>query len=308
MPQTIRLIPFWTIVLILALFVIIIGPVDYFLLGFFKLRRFTWLSFPLVSIGFAIFTVYLSEHYMGTADYRGALVFVDVGRGGQVLRQNRYEMIFAAGERVIDTEVKRGLFTALGQQYFGGWGESGGYESGESAETQYEGRIPTLFKVSQRIRQWTPQLNRIFSMEPVQAKINLNWDAITSPICEKAQVVETIFGTESPDGDIFCIHNYYPIEGGIGGISWPRFQVSEILDRNVLPQTDLLLKTSVREPAGLFYVVSQISPTGGSNFEDLTVLVDPIVGQNDTHRWLLAVVVREGNDIIIYRRLYYGEE
>jgi hypothetical protein len=53
----------------------------------------------------------------------------------------------------------------------------------------------------------------------------------------------------------------------------------------------------------LFTIVSQISPTGADNFEDLTVL-----DTTDPRQWLVVVVVREGEDYLIYRRLYYEEE
>jgi len=48
--------------------------------------------------------------------------------------------------------------------------------------------------------------------------------------------------------------------------------------------------------------VSQISPTGAANWEDLSLL-DP----TDPNQALLVVVAQVGDDFFIYRRLYRGE-
>jgi len=53
---------------------------------------------------------------------------------------------------------------------------------------------------------------------------------------------------------------------------------------------------------GFFQVVSAISPNGAGNFEDLAVLDD-----SDADRILLVVVKREGENLVIYRRLYGAE-
>jgi hypothetical protein len=70
--------------------------------------------------------------------------------------------------------------------------------------------------------------------------------------------------------------------------------------RTVFPR-EILQQTCVRTPRGLFAVVSQISPNGASNFEDLTLLDNTAPNQ-----WLLVVTVREGANFTVYRRLYHG--
>jgi hypothetical protein len=59
---------------------------------------------------------------------------------------------------------------------------------------------------------------------------------------------------------------------------------------------------SARPRMGLFSVVSQISPNGAGDYEDLSVL-DP----TDSEQWLLMVVVQRGDDYYVLRRLYCGE-
>jgi hypothetical protein len=99
MPRTVRLIPFSAMVGMLALFLLMIGPVDYFLLGFLRRRRFTWVLFPATSLAFLVATVLMANHYLGLRDQRTSLTVVDLGRDGTALRWNRYELVFAARDK-----------------------------------------------------------------------------------------------------------------------------------------------------------------------------------------------------------------
>jgi hypothetical protein len=47
-------------------------------------------------------------------------------------------------------------------------------------------------------------------------------------------------------------------------------------------------------------LVSQISPTGGGNFEDVPAMD---MEANDS---VLAIVTQIGDDIVVYRRFFYG--
>jgi hypothetical protein len=64
-------------------------------------------------------------------------------------------------------------------------------------------------------------------------------------------------------------------------------------------QSSFLEDTSVNVLGGLFDVVSQMSPTGGRDFEDMA-LVDP----SDPEQWLLIVSIDHGDRLEIYRKLY----
>ena len=67
---------------------------------------------------------------------------------------------------------------------------------------------------------------------------------------------------------------------------------------NVKPAA-FLEDVSVNGLGGLFAVVSQLSPTGGKDFEDMA-LVDP----SDPDQWLLIVAVERGDEVDLYRKLY----
>ncbi|MHC4202452.1 MAG: hypothetical protein ACYSU0_20870, partial [Planctomycetota bacterium] len=146
-PRTVKLVPFGLVVFILVLFVLAIGPLDYFILGKLKRRSLTWVVFPAVSIFFAVFTVYLSNLYMGRSDHRNSITFVDLGSRGMVLRRSTYEVVFAAGNKTAVTEISGGLFAALDHKEFGEAGEFYRYYGRPARETDVpvplvQGRMP----------------------------------------------------------------------------------------------------------------------------------------------------------------------
>ena len=116
MPKTVRLIPFSAVLGLLVLFLLMIGPVDYFVLGFFRRRRFTWVLFPATSLAFTAATVLMANHYLGLRDQRRSLIVVDLARDGTALRWNRYELVFAARDKQSVTELKDALWAPLDVQ------------------------------------------------------------------------------------------------------------------------------------------------------------------------------------------------
>jgi hypothetical protein len=84
LPKTVRVMPRSVVVALLAGFVFVIGPLDWWLLGRLRARRFTWLLFPVVTAGVAVTTMKLARHYLGEGHHRGALVLTDIAPDGRV--------------------------------------------------------------------------------------------------------------------------------------------------------------------------------------------------------------------------------
>ena len=116
MPRTVRLIPFSVLFGLLALFVLLIGPGDYFVLGFLRRRRLTWMLFPATSIALTVATVLMANHYLGLRDQRCSLFVVDLAKDGTALRWSRYELVFAARDKQSVTELKDALWAPLDVQ------------------------------------------------------------------------------------------------------------------------------------------------------------------------------------------------
>ncbi len=175
-PDGLRVVPFSLMGLILAGYVALIGPVDYFLLGWIKKRKWTWFTFPLVTAGMAAFTIWLIESYMSTPDNRKAVVILDVDAKGKVLRVNRFDLLFTSGNRTVESEVRHALFvpfnsdSAYSYEYYAGnpYGYGGPRRGGSSGANTvtYSGQFPLRYTVTQGVEQWTPQLNRRMFIAP----------------------------------------------------------------------------------------------------------------------------------------------
>jgi hypothetical protein len=321
MPKTVRLVPIGVIVAVLAAFVIAIGPLDYLALGAIRRRKYTWILFPFVAIAFTFFTVYLSDYYMGRKDYRHAVTIVDVGKGGVVLRETRVEMIFAAREREPMTEVRDGIFIPLEQQPSNYDPYSGTARTAASRAT-YEGHLPMSLRATQPIRQWTPQMNRVFTLDGASRRNELeNWDALGDWLetggwkklfsNQGAEEMQTILLQDRQRGGTIYLYRNSPnarlaLSSADDSIQWLLTQQQHPYthfrrDGNYAA-TSILDWLCAGHGRGINAVTSRLSPMGDSNLEDLTA-VDP----TDPDECLVVVVVRQGEDYYIYRKLYHAK-
>jgi len=296
LPQETRFIPLRALAGMLTLFVLMIGPVDYAVMGWLRRRRYTWVLFPVMTAAFTIATVRMANRYLGHGDHRRALVFVDIGEHGLVLRQDRYELFFAGHDQSITMSVQDGLWSPLEHtilarnrlrdvryEYFGRPGQM----ELEGTPPLCEGAVPGRFQVNQAIHQWQPQLDRILSLDPPSTSLKADWDAVDLAILQSSETEHLLSATlfREPPGDIFLLHgtNVVYVEQGL----------------RLLPPS-LISAACTGGPNGLFSLVSQISPSGGGNFEDLAVL-----DESDPDQWMIVVVTQAGEDILVYRRIYH---
>jgi len=261
----------------------------------------TWLLFPATSIAFTVATVLMANHYLGLRDQRRSLIVVGLAGDGTALRWSRYELVFAARDKQAVTDLKDALWASLDaravpdgfynpnnrpvnpyNQRFG-YGAEAGRATGPPL---YEGTLPAHFQISEAIRQWQPELNRVFSLEPPPVPLFQNWRAIEEawPNLQKIRArlaEERFFGS---DCCAITRSNSGTLSSGFPGMLPPA-----ILGVLCAGNSD-----------GLQSLVSQISPTGGGNFEDAPAM-DPEA--NDS---ALAIVTQVGEDIVVYRRFFYG--
>jgi len=310
MPKTVRVMPRGVILLIMFLFVVAVGPVDYILLGLIRQRRLTWLLFPLICIGFTVFVVLLSRHYMGRHDYTASFRVVDVGAGGKVLRESRVEMMFAARSKNLREEMHNCFFCAIDLRQMAL--DYTGMSARDVPSVRYEGWLPSGFTVSRTVPQWTPTFHRRFSLGASpgheESPIALNWDAFgpsagglpagrtgwTTPMLKE------LLDGKSFGGALFLLHGSRTDNvHSSGDVS---YSLRDAYGREASIKT-FLREISARPEVGFFGAVSQISPHGGRNFEDLSIL-DP----SDPKQSVLVAVVKQGNDYVICRRLYCGGE
>ena len=327
MPEHLRIVPAWLIMLILLCYVLVIGPGEYYILGRFNMRRFTWITFPLISVGFAVIAFLISNFFMQTSHERKSLVIIDLDSKGRPVKENKIELIFTGSYQDVETPVKSGLLTSLNQLELG-MGQSY-YRYSRSAEIAlvgppyYAGSIPTQYSVFQRMPQWTPQLNRIVNNYPQAEQPTFNWTSIQAKQLTTEQgrqhlqkQIEQELGNQAllmiyngnPKGKVgkypmnhrlnntYQNQSHYPARYRLFNTVQYRHGVNQSLQQSFVD--DLC----VRNQGGLFQIVSQVSPSGGNNYEDLSIL-DPSAPE----QWLVVIFVPGQTQDTLYRQLLFSQ-
>jgi hypothetical protein len=316
MPRDVQMVPLGLIAAVLAAYVCAIGPIDYLLLGALRIRRFTWILFPVVTIAFAGFTLWLSRWYLGTNDSRQAIEIHDVVKGGTVARRTRVELLFLSRERDMGTDVQNGSYSPIGLGVttdFRRMGMGPMVQSERSGQASYQGRYPSHYRLDQAVPQWSPIINRFFWIDPKPAKFettpgadptaHFNWDDLgdvgtLEGRAALARRIRQAFGDSASaallrgSGD--------EVDTTILTRSFDRLR--PIAPNGLSQQIDIgqvVQELSARAPQKLFALASQISPNGGPDLEDLAVL-----DQTDPRQTLLVIGVENGSDLVLYRRLY----
>jgi len=316
MPRGVRMVPLSLLAVLLGVFVVWIGVFDYSVLGWLRLRKYTWITFPVATLSVTALTVWISNQYMSSGDSRRALIIHDLD-AGSVVRTNRFEMLFQSTARVAESPLQKTLFTPLKTMTV----ELNPYDQSsarlmytgirQQASAQLSGRVPTDFTARQELAKWTPQLNRLFAIPVAQLPDPHDWTALTREATRarpqpgfvpQALINEVIrqFGGEArvmilgPQGIVAAAGDWHglikttrpwsdPYRYSGGNVGGPEVQ-------------RWITYYSVAPNIGVHRLTPQLGPTGGSSLEDLTVL-DP----SDSDRGLLIIVVPEGDNLVAYR-------
>lgn len=334
LPTGVRLVPLGTMCAWLAVYLVMVGPVDYFVLGWLNKRKWTWATFPITTLIFTAISIAVSNSSMSASTMRRSAVIHDVTAGGVVARQNRLELLFPSKTQQVVTETGRGLMMPLRYQDFAQFGSGymfanpAAFEARQGMRTQpayFSGRMPSQCAMLQGVPQWTPQLNRVLNIpiEPPQDLPPFDWDEVPdfkSPagLDQLRARIEAAFDVSLPDrlrlgpstGVSAGVLHARTSTTLVGEAQLFQFQSHEQMlvntpyGRQWRTQSDSYLRLlSVGVQSGFLGVCSGYAPTGGDRFEDLCVL-DP----TDDRQWLLIIVQPQGVDYQIYRRLYVLED
>ena len=312
LPSQITGMPKHIVISLLVVFLLLVAPGDYFLLGYLNARRYTWLLFLVISLGFTWFTVNLAGDYMSATDFSSRLIFVDWTGGERPARVSEYEMVFTATQKTLEERQNDALHAPVppvsaGPQYArpsGRWAGMERYMEEDLPEwfgsdlppPVYRGFMPGVFVVEQHMPKWTPRLSRRTQFAPDAPAPPVDWSKFTPDDFDTEQGRAAFAATVrqiSPEAAIIVIGE---TTDDIGFP--PQDDLSDSAAR-FRDMVGLVRQMSVRPSDGLFQIVSQLSPTGHSNGEDLTLL-DP----SDPAQRLVLVIVPEGDDYVVHRRLY----
>jgi hypothetical protein len=183
LPRSTRVIPRSLVLSVLTVFVVMAGPGEWFLLGWLRRRRWTWVTFPLLAVACTFFMVRAAEHYLGRDDQRCSLVITDFSPQGKALRESRFDLWLAGRNKDAVTDVQQSLVMPGGS---GNGYSMMAYNTGYSpyavmkpeARPIYHGRLPGHYTFRRALTQWTPYIQRSFTFAPKGATPHLHWEAL----------------------------------------------------------------------------------------------------------------------------------
>lgn len=313
MPGNVRMVPLSLVGLLLGVYVFIVGPGDYLLLGLLKARRFTWVVFPLVTAAFTFALVAISNHYMSTTESGGQIEFNDVSTGGKVVRTSTIRLDFAAAAISMQDEAKaelrsgidirraalEGSFSAGAMMQYDDYGNPvlPRIQQTNLTPAIMSGRFPSRYDVSRALKQWEPQMSRTFSFEGGQAPdLGFDWDnpgPIWTP--DGRRVLNSLLTDAENEVTLTVMSGSQHYQLSMG------FSDREKDLRARLPDNDpvSLVRSISAETDKFFNYVSAVSPHGGGTFEDLSML-----DTSNSDEWLLLASWFDGSKQVVYRRLY----
>ena len=147
MPSDVRMVPTSVIVGLLLTYVAVIGPLDYWILGWFRIRKYTWVMFPLMTLLFTLLMIAVAHHYLGANETGGRFTVTDVVDDGRPVRSSAIDLQFVGSRREITPSIQSGLIS---------WPRS--------EPLSLIGRFPNEYSVSRRIEQWSPEVIRTFTL------------------------------------------------------------------------------------------------------------------------------------------------
>jgi len=321
LPSDVEMVPTWVIGLILSGYVLTIGPVDYFVLGWLRMRKYTWILFPIVTAVFTTVTVLVANAYMGSNDTGGRLVITDLVEDRIPARRTVLETLYYSAQADVRTEHTSELVVQAEDSFSAAdwnnmYSETAAQEP--DAPLSYSGHFPQKYTTVQRVRQWSPVTIRTLSLEPTDVTPPpIDWNDVTLVTTPDGhRRLRQMLQQEAARSRTACSAVVYhsskmiPILGNVSAFlaldvtyrGQPVYYSTGSRD-SVVQQLFSSLPTAASSNRDIFRLVSQLSPEGAGSLEDLTI-VDP----SDPKQWALAILQQEGDNFYVYRKQYLVEE
>lgn len=325
LPESVRVVPLSVVAFLLLLLVVLIGPLEYWLLGLVRARPLTWIVFPAACLMFTWIIVATGNHYIGRQDHDRVLRIVDTDRSGRSLRENRLELLFPAKGRPLARPLRSSVFTVLdANRFLQRDAYHGRRLSGntDSPPPLHRGRYPERYVVTTKLKQWRPELTRQLLIGTGETT---PWKLPPEPHLDtKAGREEAIrtFTRENPDfgggvyiagqGTVVVLKSSAcsgarvfplapperdPFTGEY--LLMPPVNKEKMKERLTRRETTELATLSINPGMGFLSVVSRLSPNGGGTLEDLHIL-----DWTDKDDWLWITVTETDEEITMIRTLY----
>ncbi len=323
LPSDVEMVPTWIIGTILMGYVVAIGPGDYFLLGWLRLRKYTWILFPVITGVFTLLTVMVANAYMGSEDTGGKLVITDLVGNGIPARQTKLETLYYSAQANVENGHKNEL-VVLSEDNFSNLDYYNQYDRPRHAQDSplsYSGHFPQNFSVRHRVQQWSPVSLRTLSLEPQESEVPpINWDdatLVTTPEGNvKLREIVNQYAKElqkrstTPTQCTATIYHAGNIVNLVGQTSYQQpqrpsgqgFPYQQIYYHDQAGAATAMLSSIPivkTNNENFFAVVSQVSPEGAGSLEDLAFL-----DSSDPSQWALVIAEQQGENFQVFRKLY----
>ncbi|MFO0428421.1 MAG: hypothetical protein ACK526_17770 [Planctomyces sp.] len=325
LPPGVETVPAWLIGVILCGYVLTIGPADYFILGFLKFRKATWVMFPFVTAFYTILTVVIAGRYMGSNSSGGSLEVIDIVDNGVPVRSSRMELSFA-GARTTQSSSHRQELTAesFDTASLRSWNNLNFQRQNANDNSRmktfspivYSGHFPQNYTATRTIQQWTPQVTRTFRLNPEVSEIpKIDWDdtGLITTSDGNARLRQILGDAEPSDAAEPAAAAATTVKRKVivlnsGTLSSLQMFGQEKRDDGDTSTAALTHVESiiVRSTLGLgeqnfFRLVSRVSPQGSAIPEDLAML-----DSTDPSEWVLLIFEQtDTNHWRVFRKLYH---
>lgn len=320
LPSDVEMVPTWIIGLILTGYVVAIGPGDYFLLGWLRMRKYTWVLFPVITGAFTLLTIMVANTFMGSDDTGGKLIITDLAGNGIPVRQTTLETLYYSAQANVTNEHK-GDLVVLSEDNFSGldiydpYGQS--QPRSPDSPLTYSGHFPQNYTVSHRVQQWSPVSLRTLSLEPQESQVPpIDWTNSSLLLTPEGRTLLTAQLRQYSQANQIDCHaaiyhglNIYPLMGLLNSNAFqaPIHRGMPYYYQNhggisIIAQMLSLIPTSKPSHENFFSIVSQIAPHGAGSLEDLAIL-----DSTDPDQWALVVVEHKGDDFHAFRKLFVIE-
>lgn len=270
-------VPLTSVGLLLALYLLGIGPLDWLLARGLRRAWLNWLFFAALTSAAVAAVVAIAHAHFGGRNTDRTVWIADVGSTGGIVRETGVRMLFSSTDRRHEERVRDRLVTPV---LLDGGVESGRFVATDAEPIEIRGAFPRNYRIAMRLRQWAPRALRTFEIAPARddpiarAIAALPADTSAADAVDRlapvvgARAFEVVVGAERARGGPPPPNGWRPALDAVG--RW----------------------TYGGSPAHA--VFTTVAPTGGRSLDDLAV-------ERGVVRLVVGVAGERG--IRVYRRL-----
>lgn len=158
LPENVRTLPPWLVGSVLGVLLVWLTIGEYFVLGWFRLRKLTWITAPVACVLTAAGLASLSASYLRSSVVERAVEIVDLGRDGRVVRETRFVLRLPQTTEQLTTDHRSAIVDLVDSRPAGA--NRGMAAIDPNQQLHLTGRFPQSYRAGQTLEQWVPRFSR----------------------------------------------------------------------------------------------------------------------------------------------------